>query len=107
VAILLLALAGPAWTEVRRHAGGKEIPHQRYLRLVSETESPVEQVYIKSKDGAYVAAAIRRPKGAGPFPALVYFHGAPGGRGMEQVAGWARGATGSPVWERFLQKAMS
>jgi dipeptidyl-peptidase-4 len=32
------------------------------------------------------------------------FHGAPGGRGMEQLAGWSRGDTGGPVWERFLQE---
>jgi dipeptidyl aminopeptidase/acylaminoacyl peptidase len=52
----------------------------------------------------YVAAAIRKPKGDGPFPAIVMFHGAPGGRGMEQLVGWSRGATGGPVWERFLQE---
>ena len=59
---------------------------------------------MKSKDGAYVAAAIRKPKGDGPFPAIVIFHGAPGGRGMEQISGWSRGETGGPVWERFLQE---
>jgi dipeptidyl-peptidase-4 len=52
----------------------------------------------------YVAAAIRKPRGDGPFPALILFHGAPGGRGMEQLVGWSRGATGGPVWERFLQE---
>jgi dienelactone hydrolase len=48
---------------------------------VSEADSPVLQAYVKSKDGAYVAAVIRRPKGGGPFPAIVFLHGAPGGRG--------------------------
>ncbi|MCP5111220.1 MAG: prolyl oligopeptidase family serine peptidase, partial [bacterium] len=55
-----------------------------------------------SKDGLYVAAAMRKPKGDGPFPALIHFHGAPGGRGMEQLTGWSRGDHGGPVWERFL-----
>ena len=32
------------------------------------------------------------------------YHGAPGGRGMEQLVGWSRGSTGGPVWERFLQE---
>jgi hypothetical protein len=30
--------------------------------------------------------------------------GCAGGRGMEQLVGWSRGATGGPVWERFLQE---
>jgi dipeptidyl aminopeptidase/acylaminoacyl peptidase len=64
----------------------------------------VQQTYIKTKDGLYVAAAIRKPKGDGPFPAIILFHGAPGGRGMEQITGWSRGDTGGPVWERFLQE---
>jgi acetyl esterase/lipase len=32
------------------------------------------------------------------------FHGAPGGRGMEQLVGWSRGDHGGPVWERFLEE---
>ncbi len=32
------------------------------------------------------------------------FHGAPGGRGMDQLVGWSRGDHGGPVWERFLQE---
>ena len=47
---------------------------------------------------------MRKPKGNGPFPVLVHFHGAPGGRGMEQLVGWARGDHGGPVFERFLQE---
>ena len=74
------------------------------MRTVSEADSPVQTVYVKSKDGAYVAAAIRKPKGDGPFPAILFFHGAPSGRGMEQLAGWSRGETGGPVWERFLRE---
>ncbi len=101
---LLLLLAGLAAAEIRQHPGGKELPHDKYIRVVSEADCPVQQVYIKTKDGLYVAAALRKPKGNGPFPALIHFHGAPGGRGMEQLVGWSRGATGSPVWERFLQE---
>ena len=99
----LCALPAPA--ELHEHPGSKEaLPHDKYVRVVSETESPVEPVYIKAKDGLYVAAALRKPRGSGPFPAIVYFHGAPGGRGMEQLLGWSRGSTGSPVFERFLKE---
>jgi D-alanyl-D-alanine carboxypeptidase len=102
LALLAVCLVLPA--EIREHPGGKELPHDKYIRIVSEADSPVQQLYIKSRDGLYVAAALRKPKGEGPFPVLVYFHGAPGGRGMEQLVGWSRGATGGPVWERFLQE---
>jgi dienelactone hydrolase len=101
---LFVLLVQTATPEIHRNPGGKELPHDRFIRTVSEAESPVQQTYIRTKDGIYVAAAIRKPKGDGPFPAMIHFHGAPGGRGMEQITGWALGATGSPVWERFLKE---
>jgi dipeptidyl-peptidase-4 len=100
-AALLVTLAQ---AEVREFPGGKELPHEKYIHAVPESVSPVQQVYIKSKDGLYIAAAIRKPKGDGPFPVLIHFHGAPGGRGMEKLVTWSRGDTGSPFFERFLQE---
>ena len=97
--ILSMLMAG----DIQTFPGAKPVPHEQYIHVVSEADSPVERVYIKSKDGVYVAAAMRKPKGDGPFPVLVHFHGAPGGRGMEQLVGWARGDFGSPVFERFLK----
>lgn len=100
-----LFFASTAMAEIHKHAGSPDpLPHQKFVRVVSEADSPVQQAYVKSKDGAYVAAAIRKPKGDGPFPAIIMFHGAPGGRGMEQLVGWSRGDHGGPVWERFLQE---
>lgn len=93
--------------EVHKHGGGTILPHDKYIHVVPESASPVEQVYIKSKDGLYIAAAIRKPRGKGPFPVLVYFHGAPGGRGMEKLVTWSRGDTGGPLWERFLQEGFA
>ena len=84
---------------IQQFPGAKVLPHDKYVHVVSEKDSPVERIYIKSKDGLYVAAAMRKPKGNGPFPVLVHFHGSPGGRGMEQLVGWARGDHGSPVVE--------
>jgi len=102
----LLALCPVAVAaETHRHGGSSDaLPHDKYVGVVSEADSPVQQSFIKTKDGLYVAAAIRKPKGEGPFPAIIIFHGAPGGRGMEQLVGWSSGATGGPVWERFLQE---
>lgn len=102
---LVLSCPGTAVSEIHKHAGSADaLPHAKYVRVVSEADSPVQQAYITSKDGVYVAAAIRKPTGDGPFPAVIVFHGAPGGRGMEQVVGWSRGEHGGPVWERFLQE---
>lgn len=103
--VLILSGQGVALAEIHEHAGSAgALPHAKYVRVVSEADSPVQQTYVRSKDGAYVATAIRKPKGDGPFPALILFHGAPGGRGMEQLVGWSRGDHGGPVWERFLQE---
>lgn len=100
--LLVTAMLGNA--EVHRHPKGKVIPHEKYIQVVSEQDSPLVKAYIPAKDGLYIAAAIRKPKGDGPFPAVIYFHGAPGGRGMEKLASWSLGTTGGPLWERLLQE---
>jgi dienelactone hydrolase len=105
VALVACAADNPACAAITRHTGSNEaLPDQKYIHVVSEADSPVQQTWIKAKDGVYIAAAVRKPKGTGPFPALVMFHGAPGGRGMDQLVGWSRGDHGGPVWERFLQE---
>lgn len=104
-AALVVSLPAVAAAEVHRHGGGAEaLPSEKYVRVVSDDDSPVQPTYVETKDGLYVAAAIRKPRGDGPFPAIIFFHGAPGGRGMEQLVGWSSGATGGPVWERFLKE---
>lgn len=106
-ALIVLLLLAPlaAAAEIVEYPGNPDVlPDERFVRVVSEEASPVQQTYIKARDGVYIAAAIRKPRGRGPFPALVMFHGAPGGRGMEQLVGWSRGDHGGPVWERFLEE---
>jgi len=106
--VLLACVASQAGAEVTRHPGGDEaLPDKKYIHVVSEADSPVQQTWIKARDGVYIAAAVRKPKGEGPFPAIVMFHGAPGGRGMDQLVGWSRGDHGGPVWERFLQEGFT
>jgi dienelactone hydrolase len=105
IAMICLLCAGVAAAEIHHNPGSTTpLPFDKYIHAVSQADSPVEQVYIKAKDGLYIAAAVRKPKSEGRHPAIVMFHGAPGGRGMEQLAGWSRGDTGGPVWERFLQE---
>jgi dienelactone hydrolase len=102
---LLLVYFASARAEIVQYGGSADaLPHDSYIHVVSEAVSPVQQTYVKAKDGVYIAAALRKPKGEGPFPAILVFHGAPGGRGMEQLVGWSRGDHGGPLWERFLQE---
>jgi dipeptidyl aminopeptidase/acylaminoacyl peptidase len=102
---LVLSISMGANAAITQHPGSDAVlPDKQYIHVVSEKISPVMQTWIKSNDGAYVASAIRKPKGKGPFPAVILFHGAPGGRGMEQLVGWSRGDHGGPVWERLLQE---
>jgi dipeptidyl-peptidase-4 len=104
-ALLSVLCATAALAEIRHHPGSTTpLPYDKYIHAVSEADSPVQKTYIKTKDGLYVAAAIRKPKAEGRYPAIIIFHGAPGGRGMDQLVGWSRGDTGGPVWERFLQE---
>lgn len=105
--LLVLCLCGtvPARADIVEYDVPPDaLDHSRFIHAVSETRSPVMPTWIKSPDGVYTAAAIRKPPGEGPFPAVIMFHGAPGGRGMEQLRGWSRGDHGGPTWERFLQE---
>ncbi|MGD0620023.1 MAG: dienelactone hydrolase family protein [Bryobacteraceae bacterium] len=102
---LFLACSAVAFGEIHHNPGSTTPgPSDKYIHVVSEADSPVQQTYIKAKDGLYIAAAIRKPKGDGRYPAIIMFHGAPGGRGMAQLVTWSRGDFGGPVWERFLQE---
>jgi acetyl esterase/lipase len=42
---------------------------------IPETESPVQTLDAKAADGRAVRAFWRKPKGDGPFPAVVFIHG--------------------------------
>lgn len=101
--VMLAILQTPAQVTVHETTGA-ELPHEKYIEVVSQEVSPLEQRYIKTGDGLYVAAALRKPRGSGPFPAMILFHGSPGGRGMDQLVNWSLGKCGGPVWERLLQE---
>ena len=63
------------------------------------------QTWIKAQGRrVHRGGGAQAERGNGPFPAIIMFHGAPGGRGMDQLVGWSRGDHGGPVWERFLQE---
>jgi dipeptidyl aminopeptidase/acylaminoacyl peptidase len=59
---------------------------------VSEDVSPAETVYVRSSDGAYIGAGLRKPQGDGPFPAVLFVHGGLGGARVEgQVSSTLQG----------------
>ena len=62
---------------------------------VSETTAPIIELQVA--EHAY--AAIRKPPGDGPFPAIVFLHG---GLGQSPMNGLRRNAVESPAQSRFL-----
>ena len=105
LAVAMLSVLLPSLCQITVHEStGKELSHDKYLEVVSQEASPLQQFYVKTGDGLYVAAAMRKPRGNGPFPTMLLLHGAPGGRGMEQLVNWSLGKCGGPVWERLLQE---
>lgn len=58
--------------------------------VVGDDGAP-RQVYVKSYDGTYVAAALRKPAGNGPFAAVLFIHGGLGGTGLNAAENMLRG----------------
>jgi dipeptidyl aminopeptidase/acylaminoacyl peptidase len=61
-----------------------------------------QEAYIQSIDGLYIPAVILKPKGKGPFPAIVSIHGSPGGRGMSELKSIAQNR--GMASDRFLKE---
>lgn len=61
------------------------------LAAMPPQEETIRQVYVPSYDGVFVAAALRKPPGEGPFPAILYIHGGVGGSGMKAAEQMLRG----------------
>jgi dipeptidyl aminopeptidase/acylaminoacyl peptidase len=68
-AFLLTAVAGLVGTPLLRGQSAVTRP------VVSEKGCPLETVFPVAPDGHRGLAVLRRPPGAGPFPAVVWFHG--------------------------------
>jgi dienelactone hydrolase len=82
-------------------SGAAEIDTQHVVltRPVRGSEIPVQLMYVEVIDGLYAPIGLRKPKGAGPFP-LILFASGNGGGGMAIV----EDATENRSWtlEQFL-----
>ncbi len=64
-------------------------------------KAPLTKVSLKSADGVDLSFAYRRPKGDGPFPTILFFHG---GGGQSNLQGLRNNLLKGVVQTRFLQK---
>src|SRR5690606_11280158 len=104
LAAVAVLVSTVAHAEVVHYAGKADaLPHDHDVRAAGEGESATPQPSSIATDGASPAAASRKPRGSGPWRAIIILRGAPGGRAMEQLVGWSCGNQGGPVWERSLQ----
>lgn len=62
---------------------------------------------VASPDGMVVPAVWQLPAGEGPFPAVIYLHGAPGGRGAAGIDSIATGAVTSQRWQALLDNGIA
>jgi dipeptidyl aminopeptidase/acylaminoacyl peptidase len=63
---------------------------------------PTQETFVYSSDGLFIPAVVQKPKGEGPFPAVVLVHGGSGGQGMKTLKGTARNR--NMVGDRFLNE---
>lgn len=68
---------------------------------VSESDSPLKNVRLKSPDGVTLDFAYRKPKGDGPFPTILFFHGGGGHSGLD---GLRKNLRNGAVQTRFLAR---
>lgn len=68
---------------------------------VSPGDSPVEEIVLHSPDGVDLSFAYRKPKGEGPFPTILFFHG---GGGKSNLQGLKNNLLTSPIQTRFLAR---
>ncbi len=78
--------------ESRSHIPSVDIP---------QAEAPLKTTGLRSPDGVDLGFAWRRPKGEGPLPAILFFHG---GGGYSNLNGLKNNLLKGAVQTRFLQK---
>lgn len=82
---------------------GDNLASQSHIPAVKipESVSPVKGVVLKSDDDVDLSFAYRVPKGKGPFPAILFFHG--GGR-YSNIQKLRNNLLNQPIHTRFLNE---
>lgn len=68
---------------------------------ISLSDSPIKEVSLKSDDGVDLSFAYRKPKGKGPFPTILFFHG---GGNQSSLEGLKNNLLTGVIQTRFLEK---
>jgi acetyl esterase/lipase len=102
VSVAAVSVAGLAGCETKVSASNEDIDpeHVVITEPVKGSDIPVHLAYVETIDGLYTPIGIRKPKGDGPFP-MVLFASGNGGEGMP----WVREATENQSWtqEQFVK----
>ncbi len=70
-----------------------------FTEAVTNSDIPVDITLLETVDGLFTPIGIRRPKGPGPFPVVLFFSGN-GGAGLQQVRHYVNNV--GYTMERFL-----
>lgn len=73
-----------------------------FTEAVPRSAYPVDITLLETVDGLFTPIGIRKPKGEGPFPAVLFFSGN-GGAGLQQVRDYIHNVAGYTM-ERFLDQ---
>jgi dienelactone hydrolase len=72
-----------------------------FTEAVPRSAYPVDITLIETVDGLFTPIGIRKPKGQGPYPVVLFFSGN-GGAGLQQVRDYVNNVAGYTM-ERFLE----
>ncbi|MGH9679300.1 MAG: alpha/beta hydrolase family protein [Candidatus Acidiferrales bacterium] len=67
---------------------------------VKGSDTPVQIIYVETRDGLYAPIGLRKPPGKGPFPIILFAH-MNGGMGVRWIREWTQ--NGSWTLEQFLK----
>ena len=78
---------------------GEDPPRHAIVEPFEHSDVPLELTFVPTADDVYTVIGVRRPKGAGPFPTVLFASGG-GSGGLEKVRADARSR--AYIMERFL-----
>ena len=101
VGVLAAGLASGSWASYAQSVTmrGEDPPQLVIVEPFEHSDIPLELMFVPTPDDVYTVIGVRRPKGAGPFPAVLFASGG-GSGGLDKVRADARSR--AYIMERFL-----